>query len=50
MPLTLTGFQNKTISDDVDALLALQGIGWLTRKAIALATVVVRSPASNGLS
>ena len=34
--------QNKSISDDLDAVLALQGIGWLTRKAIGLATVVVR--------
>jgi len=32
---------NKSISDDVDALLALQGIGWLTRKAIRLANVVL---------
>jgi len=30
---------NKSISDDIDALLALQGIGWLTRKAIQYATV-----------
>ncbi|KAF1812401.1 hypothetical protein P152DRAFT_436660 [Eremomyces bilateralis CBS 781.70] len=28
---------NKTISDDIDPVLALQGIGWLTRKAIGLA-------------
>ena len=32
---------NKTISDDIDALLILQGIGWWTRKAIGLATVVL---------
>jgi hypothetical protein len=32
---------NKTISDDIDALLTLQGIGWWTRKAIGLATVVL---------
>lgn len=32
---------NKTLSDDVDALLTLQGIGWWTRKAIGLATVVL---------
>lgn len=32
---------NKTISDDVDPLLILQGIGWWTRKAIGLATVVL---------
>jgi hypothetical protein len=33
--------QNKTLSDDTDALLALQGIGWLTRKAIGFATVTL---------
>ncbi|KAL2064236.1 hypothetical protein VTL71DRAFT_4730 [Oculimacula yallundae] len=32
---------NKTLSDDTDALLALQGIGWWTRKAISLATVTL---------
>lgn len=32
---------NKSISDDIDALLILQGIGWWTRKAISLATVVL---------
>jgi len=32
---------NKSISDDIDALLTLQGIGWWTRKAIGLATVVL---------
>ena len=39
----LTGkFQlNKTISDDTDALLALQGLSWFTRKAISLATVAL---------
>lgn len=30
---------NKTLSDDTDAILQLQGIGWWTRKAISLATV-----------
>ena len=30
---------NKELSNNIDALLALQGIGWLTRKAIQLATV-----------
>ncbi|KAF2118126.1 hypothetical protein BDV96DRAFT_596999 [Lophiotrema nucula] len=30
---------NKSISDSVEPVLALQGIGWLTRKAIGLATV-----------
>jgi len=33
--------QNKTLSDDTDAILTLQGIGWLTRKAIAYATVTL---------
>jgi hypothetical protein len=33
--------QNKTLSDDTDAILTLQGIGWLTRKAIAFATVTL---------
>ncbi|KAF2468073.1 uncharacterized protein BDR25DRAFT_232582 [Lindgomyces ingoldianus] len=30
---------NKTLSDSTDPVLALQGMGWLTRKAIGLATV-----------
>ncbi|KAF1912325.1 hypothetical protein BDU57DRAFT_459387 [Ampelomyces quisqualis] len=30
---------NKTLSDSPDAVLALQGVGWLTRKTIGLATV-----------
>lgn len=34
-------FQNKSLSDSPDAGLALQGIGWLTRKAIGLATVTL---------
>ena len=37
----VTDQQNKTLSDDVDAILTLQGLSWLTRKAIGLATVVV---------
>jgi len=32
---------NKTISDDTDPVLALQGAGWLTRKAIAYATITL---------
>lgn len=32
---------NKSVSDDLDPLLTLQGIGWWTRKAIGLATVVL---------
>lgn len=34
--------QNKSLSDDVDAMLTLQGLSWWTRKAIRFATVVVR--------
>ncbi|KAH7408443.1 hypothetical protein DE146DRAFT_374965 [Phaeosphaeria sp. MPI-PUGE-AT-0046c] len=30
---------NKTLSDSPDPVLALQGVGWLTRKAIGMATV-----------
>ena len=33
--------QNKTLSDKTDELLAFQGIGWMTRKAIGLATVTL---------
>jgi len=32
---------NKSLSDDIDALLTLQGVSWFTRKAISLATVVL---------
>lgn len=32
---------NKSLSDDVDPVLQLQGIGWWTRKAIGLATVTL---------
>ncbi|KAI0394811.1 hypothetical protein F5Y17DRAFT_426248 [Xylariaceae sp. FL0594] len=32
---------NKTLSDSVDSALALQGIRWLTRKAIGVATVEI---------
>ncbi|ESZ97808.1 hypothetical protein SBOR_1817 [Sclerotinia borealis F-4128] len=32
---------NKTLSDDPDPVLALQGVGWWTRKAISLATVTL---------
>ena len=35
--------QNKTLSDDTDAVLVLQGIGWFTRKAISLATITLHS-------
>jgi hypothetical protein len=33
--------QNKALSDDTQEILRLQGISWLTRKAIALATVTL---------
>ncbi|CAN8099429.1 unnamed protein product [Discula destructiva] len=36
-----TWVMNKSLSDSPDAGLALQGIGWLTRKAIGLATVTL---------
>jgi len=32
---------NKSLSDDIDSMLALQGLSWFTRKAIQLATVVL---------
>ncbi|KAI1629109.1 hypothetical protein EDD37DRAFT_616076 [Exophiala viscosa] len=39
----LTGkfVMNKSLSDDMDPFLTLQGLSWFTRKAIALATVVL---------
>jgi hypothetical protein len=33
--------QNKTLSDDTDEILRLQGVGWLKRRAIALATITL---------
>ena len=39
LPIVLTPRQNKTLSDAFDPVLALQGIGWLTRKALGAATV-----------
>jgi hypothetical protein len=33
--------QNKSLSDDTDTILMLQGISWFTRKAIALASLYV---------
>jgi hypothetical protein len=32
---------NKTLSDDTDEILRLQGVGWLKRRAIALATITL---------
>jgi hypothetical protein len=40
---SLTIPQNKTLSDDTDAVLTLQGIGWLTRKAVGLATITLHT-------
>jgi hypothetical protein len=37
----LTTPQNKTISDDTEPVLSLQGVGWLKRKAIGLATITL---------
>ena len=37
LPMTLV--QNKTLSDDNDEILRLQGVGWMTRKAISIATL-----------
>ena len=31
--------QNKTLSDDSDEILRLQGVSWITRKAISMATI-----------
>lgn len=31
--------QNKSLSDDNDEILRLQGVGWMTRKAISIATL-----------
>jgi len=41
--LDITGkyFMNKTLSDDTDTILQLQGVGWLTRKAISLAVTLL---------
>ncbi|EED24525.1 conserved hypothetical protein [Talaromyces stipitatus ATCC 10500] len=32
---------NKTLSSDTDAILSLQGIGWVTRRVIGLATITL---------
>jgi hypothetical protein len=41
--IRLTYLQNKTLSDDPDDVLALQGMGWMTRKAISIATVTLHT-------
>lgn len=39
--MKLPSNQNKTLSDPTDATLALQGVGWMLRKTIGLATVTL---------
>ncbi|TVY54938.1 hypothetical protein LSUE1_G009423, partial [Lachnellula suecica] len=41
----LTGdwVMNKTLSDDTDPILVLQGVSWFTRKAISLATITLHT-------
>jgi len=34
---------NKSLSDDTDPILALQGVGWWTRKAIGIATITLHA-------
>ncbi|KAE9986332.1 hypothetical protein Vi05172_g287 [Venturia inaequalis] len=36
-----TWAMNKTLSDDPDAILSLQGVGWIIRKAISMITVTL---------
>jgi len=38
---TLDIIQNKTLSDDTDEIFRLQGVGWLKRRAISMATVTL---------
>lgn len=46
--MNLTTAQNKSISDSTDPILALQGVGWLTRKAINLATITQHLSTTTG--
>ena len=39
IPLNIS--QNKTLSDDTDEILRLQGVSWFTRRAIALSTITL---------
>ncbi|KAF2403722.1 hypothetical protein EJ06DRAFT_527326 [Trichodelitschia bisporula] len=41
--LTGTYILNRSLSDDTDAILALQGIGWLTRKVISTMTITLHT-------
>ncbi|KAI0008808.1 hypothetical protein F4779DRAFT_417164 [Xylariaceae sp. FL0662B] len=47
--LTGTWVINKTLSDSTEPVLALQGVGWLTRKAIGAATVTLHVKQYEGL-
>ena len=44
--------QNKDLSDDTDAVLQLQGIGWITRKAIKYSAVqlAIKQTEENGVT
>jgi hypothetical protein len=39
--LTRCSIQNKSLSDDSDEILQLQGVGWFMRQAIAFATITL---------
>ena len=39
LQLIAAAAQNKSLSDDTDDILRLQGVGWWTRKAISMATI-----------
>jgi len=41
LDFSATWVMNKTLSDDTDEVLRLQGISWLTRRAIGLATITL---------
>ncbi|KAI9513039.1 hypothetical protein F5148DRAFT_1145635 [Russula earlei] len=41
LDLSATWVMNKTLSDDTDEILRLQGLSWFTRRAIGLATITL---------
>jgi len=41
LDLSATWVMNKTLSDDTDEILRLQGLSWFTRRAISLATITL---------
>jgi len=41
LDLSATWVMNKTLSDDTDEILRLQGVSWFTRRAIALSTITL---------